>query len=82
MIAGVDFSVHGPAAVMFHPSSTSGATQCVTVQLLTDRFLEPPENFVAQLNTNDSAVIVDLDADLTIVTIVDVPDPEGEVKVL
>lgn len=74
----MDFSVRGPADVTFLSGSISGDMQCVTIQLLTDRFLESPENFVAQLNTNDSALVVDLDADLTIVTIIDVPDPDGE----
>ncbi len=74
----MDFNLLGPAAVIFPPSSTSGSIQCVIIELLTDRFLEVPENFVAHLNTNDSALTVDLSANIIIVTIFDVPDPNGE----
>ena len=63
---------------MFPPNSVSGDLQCIIIELLTDRFLEPSENFVTNLNTNDSALMVDLNADLTIVTIIDVPDLNGE----
>ena len=75
---GMDFDVRGPAAVTFPPNSISGDIECITIELLTDRFLEIPENFVTNLNTIDPAVTVDLTADLTIITIIDVPDPNGE----
>ena len=74
---GVDFDVSGPASVTYPPNSVSGDVECITIELLTDRFLEVPENFVTNLNTDDPAVTVDLSADLTIITIFDVPDPNG-----
>ena len=64
--------------MVFPQNSVSGAVECITIELLTDRFLEVPENFVTNLNTDDPAVTVDLAADLTIITIFDVPDPNGE----
>jgi hypothetical protein len=64
--------------VVFPQNSASGDVECITIELLTDRFLEVPENFVTNLNTDDPAVTVDLAADLTIITIFDVPDPNGE----
>jgi hypothetical protein len=74
---GADFDVISPATVVFPQNSVSGAVECITIELLTDRFLEVPENFVTNLNTDDPAVTVDLAADLTIITIFDVPDPNA-----
>ena len=78
MSVGADFDVISPATVIFPRNSVSGDVECITIELLTDRFLEVPENFVTNLNTDDPAVTVDLAADLTIITILDVPDPNGE----
>ena len=74
----MDFDVISPTTVIFPRNSSSGDVECITIELLTDRFLEVPENFVTNLNTDDPAVTVDLAADLTIITIFDVPDPNGE----
>lgn len=73
----MDFDAIGSSTVTFPSHSISGEIQCVTVELLNDRRIEGPENFVAHLSTNDSAMTVDQDRDVTIITIYNILDPNG-----
>ena len=62
---------------LFPPNSIQGTTQCIEFQLFHDILLEVEEDFVVELNTYDPALIVSEAADLTIITIIDVPHPQG-----
>ena len=68
------------SALVFSPGSIQGSTQCIEVQLFHDILLEAEEDFVLELNTFDPALIVSEDADLAIVTIIDVPHPQGIIR--
>ena len=46
--------------------------------LLNDTLLEVEENFVVELDNIDPVVTIAQDADLAIVSIIDVPDPQGK----
>lgn len=62
---------------MFSANSSQGDVQCITVNLFTDILLEVEENFVVELDNVDPVVTISQDADLAIITIIDVPDPQG-----
>ena len=65
---------------MFPAGSAQGDISCIKFNLFTDILLELDEDFVVELNTNDPAVVISEDADLTIITIIDVPDPNGTIE--
>ena len=62
---------------MFPPGSTQGDIVCASFILFPDILLELNEDFVVELNTNDPAVVISEYDDLAIITIVDIPDPNG-----
>jgi hypothetical protein len=74
---GVDFNSSSPGDLFFSPGSAQGALQCITITLLSDIFFEVPENFVIELFSTDPAVTIPESADIAIITITDVPDPQG-----
>ena len=75
---GVDFNSSAPGTLIFSPGSSQGDVQCTTINLLADILFEVAENFVVELFTNDPAVMIPETADLVIITIIDVPDPQGK----
>lgn len=74
---GMDFNLSTPSELMFPPGSSQGDIVCALFILFPDILLELNEDFVVELNTNDPAVVISEYADLTIITIVDIPDPDG-----
>lgn len=75
---GVDFNSSTPDTLVFPPNSNPHDTQCIAINLLNDTLLEVAENFIVELNTNDPAVTITGDANLAIITIVDIPHPLGK----
>ena len=73
----MDFNSSSSGDLLFPPGSTQGALQCITISLLSDIFFEVPENFVIELFSSDVAVTIPESADIAIITINDVPDPQG-----
>ena len=63
---------------MFPVNSSQGDIQCITINLFNDTLLEVEENFVVELDNIDPVVTIVQDADLAIVSIIDVPDPQGK----
>ena len=74
---GMDFNSSSSGDLLFPPGTTQGALQCITISLLSDIFFELPENFVVELFSSDVAVTIPESADIAIITISDVPDPQG-----
>ena len=74
---GVDFNSSSSGDLLFPPGSIQGAIQCITISLLSDIFFEVPENFIIELFSTDPAVTIPESADIAIITINDVPDPQG-----
>lgn len=63
---------------MFPVNSSQGDVQCITINLFNDALLEVEENFVVELDNIDPVVTIIQDADIVIVSIIDVPDPQGK----
>ena len=74
----MDFNSSTTGDLLFPPGSGQGDVQCITINLLSDIFFEVPENFVIELFSTDSAVTIPESADIAIITINDVPDPQGK----
>ena len=74
---GIDFNSSSPSVLMFPVNSSQGDIQCITINLLNDKLLEVEENFVVELDNIDPVVTITQDADIAIVSIIDVPDPHG-----
>lgn len=74
---GIDFNSSSPSVLMFPVNSSQGDIQCITINLLNDALLEVEENFVVELDNIDPVVTITQDADIAIVSIIDVPDPHG-----
>ena len=75
---GIDFNSSSPDLLMFPVNSSQGDIQCITINLLNDTLLEVEENFVVELDNIDPVVTISRDADIVIVSIIDVPDPQGK----
>ena len=76
VLVGVDFNVSSPSELLFPPDSVQGDVQCITINLLADRLVEVPENFVVELFTTDPAVTIPEDSDIAIITINNVLSPD------
>lgn len=74
---GIDFNSSSSGDLLFPPGSIQGDVLCITISLLSDIFFEVLENFVIELFSSDSAVTIPESADIAIITINDVPDPQG-----
>ena len=74
---GIDFNSSSPSVLMFPVNSSQGDVQCITINLFNDTLLEVEENFVVELDNIDPVVTIIQNADLAIISIIDVPDPQG-----
>ena len=77
----MDFNSSSSGDLLFPPGSIQGDVKCITIILYSDIFFEVPENFVIELLSSDPAVIIPESADIAIITINDVPDPQGRICV-
>ena len=75
----MDFNSSSSGDLLFPPGSIQGDVKCITIILYSDIFFEVPENFVIELFSSDPAVIIPESADIAIITINDVPDPQGRI---
>ena len=75
----MDFNSSSSGDLLFPPGSIQGDVKCITIILYSDIFFEVPENFVVELFSPDPAVIIPESADIAIITINDVPDPQGRI---
>ena len=75
---GRDFSGPSPATLTFASGSTPGNLECTSISLMYDNDAEATENFIVELRSNDSAVMVPAGGDIVIVNITDMPNPFGK----
>ena len=75
---GLDFSGPTMSMLKFPVSSNPGTTQCISITLLFDNFAETTENFLVELRSNDSAVMIPSGGHLVIIDIRDMPNPQGK----
>ena len=66
------------STLKFPVGSNPGTTLCIGIRLLFDNFAETTENFLVELRSNDSAVMIPSGGHLAIINIRDMPNPRGK----